>query len=78
MNRQFIEFRGEVIMLPKDVTSKEAWLIAYNQKKQNIVQLAKLWTCHTELGCTYAEENMKELSNLKAPFTFQASSSNHW
>lgn len=74
MNRQFLEFRGKVTVLPKEVTTKEAWLIVYNKQKENIIHLAKMWSCHNDLGCRYDDEIMKELDSLVIP-TVQASSS---
>jgi len=76
MNRQFIEFQGKIILLDDETTSKEAWLIAYNEKEKDIVPLSKMWTCVNSLGCGYDNSKMEKLKSLRKPFTFAAKPSN--
>lgn len=73
MSKNFIEFVDQIVELPEDTTSKEAWLIAYNSKKNNdnnchIVNLSKMWTCVNDLECGYSEYHMAQLKEIKSPF----------
>lgn len=67
MINHFIEFRGVVYIFEDEVTNNEAWLIVYNSEKENIVNLVKLWTCVTQLGCKYPDETMQQINKLYIP-----------
>lgn len=62
-----------VYIFDKDITNKEAWLIAYNYDKKNILQLAKINTCIKNLECVYNEEIMKEVDRLLVPTCLKCS-----
>lgn len=71
MSKNFIEFVDQIIELPEDTTSKEAWLIAYNKKKEDnchIVNLSKLWSCVNDLECGYSDAHMEQLKKITQPF----------
>lgn len=68
---KFIEHGGKIVSFDRGAVSpQEAWLIAYNNKKENIHNMAKMWSCVRELGCTYSPKHMALLDELKAPFIY--------
>lgn len=67
MIKHFIEFRGSLYVFDENVTNNEAWLYVYNSKKENIMDLVKIWTCVHELGCKYPAEIMEQVNALVVP-----------
>lgn len=67
MGKTFIEFVDQIIEMPDNTTCKEAWLIAYNNKKE-IHNLCKLWSCVNDLDCSYSEAHMKQLGEIILPY----------
>ena len=62
-----------VYIFDEDYTSKEAWLIAYNFEKKNILHLAKIKTCIQTLECVYNENVMKSIEELRSPTCLRCS-----